>query len=73
MNEDRLRRILTRMLDESEFLSPYGLRALSRHHSDHPYNVTSEGHDLLVTIFRRNPTPACSVAIQIGAGQYRCR
>jgi hypothetical protein len=37
VNEDRLRRILSRMLDESEFLSPHGLRALSRHHLENPY------------------------------------
>ena len=39
VNESRLRRILTRMLDENEFLSPYGLRAISRYHADHPYVV----------------------------------
>ncbi len=39
VNEDRLRRILTRVLDEKEFLSPYGIRALSRYHEDHPYVV----------------------------------
>jgi hypothetical protein len=39
VNEDRLRRILTRVLDEKEFLSPYGIRALSRYHEDHPYIV----------------------------------
>jgi hypothetical protein len=33
----KLRRILTRVLDENEFLSPYGVRALSRAHKDHPY------------------------------------
>jgi hypothetical protein len=37
VNEDRLRRILSRMLDENEFLSPYGIRALSRYHAEHPY------------------------------------
>ncbi len=37
VNEGRLRRILARMLDENEFLSPYGLRALSRAHLEHPY------------------------------------
>jgi hypothetical protein len=37
VNEQRLRRILARMLDENEFLSPYGIRALSRSHLEHPY------------------------------------
>jgi hypothetical protein len=37
VNEHRLRRILTRMLNEEEFLSPYGLRALSRYHDAHPF------------------------------------
>jgi hypothetical protein len=37
LNEDKLRRVLTKMLDEGEFLSPYGIRALSRYHADHPY------------------------------------
>ena len=37
LNEANLRRVLTIMLDESEFLSPYGIRALSRIHQEHPY------------------------------------
>jgi hypothetical protein len=37
VNPERLRRILSRMLDESEFLSPFGIRALSRYHAEHPY------------------------------------
>jgi hypothetical protein len=37
VNQERLRRILTRMLDENEFLSPCGIRALSRDHREHPY------------------------------------
>jgi hypothetical protein len=45
---DRLRRILTRMLDENEFLSPYGIRALSRYHSEHPYVVQVEGQEYQV-------------------------
>ena len=37
MNEANLRRVLTIMLDESEFLSPYGIRALSRVYQEAPY------------------------------------
>jgi hypothetical protein len=37
LDETKLRRVLGVMLDEREFLSPYGIRALSRHHADHPY------------------------------------
>ncbi len=37
VNPERLRRILSKMLDENEFLGPYGLRALSKFHEQHPY------------------------------------
>jgi len=37
LNETNLRRVLTIMLDEKEFLSPFGIRALSRIHQDQPY------------------------------------
>jgi hypothetical protein len=40
---EQLRRILEIMLDESEFLSPYGVRALSRYHRDHPFTVNVDG------------------------------
>ena len=49
VNEERLRRILGRMLDEEEFLSPYGLRALSRHHLEHPYVFTVGAQEYRVT------------------------
>jgi Glycosyl hydrolase family 63 C-terminal domain len=39
VGRDQLRRMLQVMLDEHEFLSPYGIRALSRHHNDHPYTL----------------------------------
>jgi len=45
---DRLRRILTRMLDESEFLSPYGIRSLSKFHERHPYVFHVQGKEYRV-------------------------
>jgi hypothetical protein len=50
---ERLRRILARMLDEKEFLSPYGIRALSRCHADHPYTFNVDGRE-----YRVNYLPA---------------
>ena len=49
VNPDRLRRILTRMLDEKEFLSPYGNRALSRYHAEHPYVFRTGGQEYRVS------------------------
>jgi hypothetical protein len=39
----RMKRVLSRVLDENEFLSPYGVRALSRYHAEHPYQFDVEG------------------------------
>jgi hypothetical protein len=38
-----MKRVLKRMLDETEFLSPYGVRALSRYHLDNPYTLEIGG------------------------------
>jgi mannosylglycerate hydrolase MGH1-like protein/glycosyl hydrolase family 63 len=45
---DRLRRILAVMLDEREFLSPYGIRAVSRLHHDQPYVLRVNGSEYRV-------------------------
>jgi len=39
----RMKRLLKRMLDETEFLSDYGVRALSRYHHEHPYELEADG------------------------------
>jgi len=45
---DQLRRILSVALDEREFLSPYGVRALSRIHAERPYVLRLDGGDHVV-------------------------
>jgi mannosylglycerate hydrolase MGH1-like protein len=45
---ERLRRILTKVLDENEFLSPYGIRALSKFHAQHPYTFYVQGQEYRV-------------------------
>jgi mannosylglycerate hydrolase MGH1-like protein len=49
VNQNRLRRILTRMLDENEFLSPYGIGSLSRYHAEHPYVFSVQGQEYRVS------------------------
>jgi hypothetical protein len=43
-DRDKLRRILQKMLDEKEFLSPYGIRALSKFHAENPYIFECNGY-----------------------------
>jgi hypothetical protein len=45
MVRSRLTRVIERMLDESEFLSPHGLRALSKYHQDHPFVLQYDGQE----------------------------
>jgi hypothetical protein len=48
LNPERLRRVLRRMLDEAEFLSPYGIRSLSKAHQQQPYVVRAGGQEYRV-------------------------
>jgi len=48
INPERLRRILTKMLDEAEFLSPYGIRSLSKFHEKHPFVFNVHGQEYRV-------------------------
>ncbi len=48
VNPERLRRILSRMLDEAEFLSPYGIRSISKFHERHPYVFHVHGQEYRV-------------------------
>jgi hypothetical protein len=47
-NKEKIERILAYMLDENEFLSPYGIRSLSRYHLDHPFIFNLNGREYKV-------------------------
>lgn len=49
LDETKLRRVLSTMLDENEFLSAYGIRALSRYHAEHPYVFRVGDHEYQVS------------------------
>lgn len=48
VGRDRLRRLMSRMLDETEFLSPYGVRSLSRYYAEHPFTMQLDGQQYCV-------------------------
>ncbi len=48
LDEKKLKRILSQMLDENLFLSPYGIRSLSRYYADHPYTIEIDGRRLTI-------------------------
>jgi hypothetical protein len=49
LDRNKLRRVLAKLLDENEFLSPFGIRSLSRFHEAHPYVVQAGGHEYRVS------------------------
>jgi hypothetical protein len=48
VNQDKLRRILSRMFDENEFLGPHGIRSISKFHEQHPYILHVGGQEFRV-------------------------
>src|SRR5207248_1021379 len=48
VSRPRLERILQRVFDETEFLSPFGIRSLSRYHKDNPYMLELDGANFSV-------------------------
>lgn len=48
VSRERLRAMLGAMLDEEEFLSPYGIRSLSRYHREHPWALRLDGEEFRI-------------------------
>ena len=68
-----MKKLLQRMLDESEFLSDYGVRAISRNHLEHPYVFRVDGMDLAVKYSPQNLPRDCSAATRTGVDRFGSR
>ena len=70
----KVRRVLARVFDEDEFLSPYGLRALSKYHQDHPcLRRPRRVRVVRSTTSPASRAPGCSAATPTGAARCGCR
>ena len=70
---EHLLRIFERLFNEDAFLSPYGLRAVSRWHLEHPYHLAVDGIDATIDYEPAESTTACSAATRTGAGRSGSR
>ena len=61
---EQLRRMLAYMLDEREFLSPYGVRAVSKYHLEHPFILKLDGQE-----YRLDYEPGESTSGLVRAGR----
>ena len=73
-SRERLQRVLGYLLDENEFLSPFGMRSVSRVHERAPYRYFHAGQEFRVDyVPGASRAPACSAATPTGAGRSGSR
>jgi len=73
VNLEHLPKLAAMLFDESEFLSPYGLRALSAYHRDHPYVLDVEGQTSTIDYEPAESTTAMFGGTRTGAGRCGSR
>ena len=73
VNEEKLRRVLARMLDEERFLGPHGIRSISRWHLDHPYSFDVAASSTACSTSLPSRRAGCSAATPTGAGRSGSR
>ena len=69
----RLRKVLSRLLDEGEFLSRGGIRSMSRAHAESPYVFRHQGIEISAGYEPAESETGCTAATPTGAGQSGCR
>ena len=73
VNRPKLSRVLGYMLDENEFLSPYGIRSLSKYHQDHPFVFNAGGQELKVEYLPAESNTGMFGGNSSGEAQSGCR
>ncbi len=65
-SRERLARLIAYLLDEREFLSPFGIRSLSRYHEAHPFSLHVQGEHKVVRYVPVKAIVGCLVATRTG-------
>jgi len=68
-----MKSLLRYMLDENEFLSPYGIRSVSKYHLNNPYTADVDGMQFTIQYTLLKAIAACLAETATGADLYGCR
>ena len=71
-SDKKIIRLVETILDENEFLSQAGIRALSKYYQNNPYSIRIADEDYSISMTPAIRPPICLVAIQTGVARYGC-